>query len=254
MTAPTAGNTAPNDFRQGLKTAIWSVTSDNQVRQAMLMGAQLESGMNPNAVGDSGHSFGVFQIYLPAHPDMTEGKAKSISDATRFMLPSYASAVRRVPDGLWNSDPGLASATAAFYAERPKVMYPTARIRSGWPIVLGLMQGAAQPGVVTPGPGDVKSKLPDFAQGVVDFFDGAIKGVGGAVGGALEGVSGFVSFIGNIFAFFYKILKFLAVTLFLPKTWARVGAFIIGCACVFSGLFLFFVGSSPITKVMGGLK
>lgn len=34
-----------------------------------------ESELNPNAVGDHGTSFGVAQIHLPAHPDITKAQA-----------------------------------------------------------------------------------------------------------------------------------------------------------------------------------
>lgn len=34
-----------------------------------------ESGLNPNAVGDNGHSFGLAQIYMPAHPEITKEQA-----------------------------------------------------------------------------------------------------------------------------------------------------------------------------------
>lgn len=34
-----------------------------------------ESGLNTNAIGDHGTSFGVAQIHLPAHPDITRQEA-----------------------------------------------------------------------------------------------------------------------------------------------------------------------------------
>lgn len=34
-----------------------------------------ESGFNPVAIGDKGTSFGVAQIHLPAHPDITRDEA-----------------------------------------------------------------------------------------------------------------------------------------------------------------------------------
>lgn len=39
---------------------------------AMLAGCLQESGLNPQAVGDNGQSFGPFQIYQVAHPDTSE--------------------------------------------------------------------------------------------------------------------------------------------------------------------------------------
>lgn len=36
---------------------------------------QAESGSNPNAVGDGGTSYGLFQIHVPAHPDFDISRA-----------------------------------------------------------------------------------------------------------------------------------------------------------------------------------
>ena len=34
-----------------------------------------ESGMDSAAIGDGGHSYGIAQIYLPAHPSITKAQA-----------------------------------------------------------------------------------------------------------------------------------------------------------------------------------
>lgn len=112
--------------------AINAGASNARVRLAMLMGSKLESGWNPSAVGDGGTSYGIFQIHLPAHPGVTADQAKDPTFAVHFMAGAYEAGVNRVDAALWNSDPALAAATAAFYAERPKVMYPTDRVRAAW--------------------------------------------------------------------------------------------------------------------------
>lgn len=121
--------------------AILGTTNDAHVRAAMLMGAQLESGMSTSAVGDNGKSYGPFQIYLVAHPNVSPAQAKDPGWAAAFMLPSYQAGVNKVTPSLWQSDPAKAAATAAYYAERPKVMYPDSRIRSGWPTVQAALNG-----------------------------------------------------------------------------------------------------------------
>jgi len=121
--------------------AILGATNDAHVRAAMLMGAMLESGMTTTAVGDNGKSFGPFQIYLVAHPNVSASQAKDPGWATAFMLPSYQSGVNKVAPSLWTADPAKAAATAAYYAERPKVMYPDSRIRSAWPTVQSALNG-----------------------------------------------------------------------------------------------------------------
>lgn len=121
--------------------AILSATTDAHVRAAMLMGSQLESGMNTSAVGDNGKSFGPYQIYTVAHPNVSPSQAKDPGWATAFMLPAYQAGVNKVTPSLWQSDPAKAAATAAYYAERPKVMYPDSRVRSAWPVVQGALNG-----------------------------------------------------------------------------------------------------------------
>lgn len=123
--------------------AINSIATNARVRLAMLMGARLESGWNPGASGDGGTSFGAYQIHLPAHPGVTEAQAKDPAFATRYMLKAYEAGVNRVDPALWNSNPAVAAATAAFYAERPKVMYPTDRINAAWTPVNGAWSGGS---------------------------------------------------------------------------------------------------------------
>jgi hypothetical protein len=104
--------------------AIIAATPNNpNLRAAMLMGSSLESNQNASAVGDNGKSFGPFQIYTVAHPNVSPAQAADPVWATNFMLPSYQAGVAKVPSTLWTANPALAAATAAFYAERPKVMY-----------------------------------------------------------------------------------------------------------------------------------
>jgi len=121
--------------------AINQVASNTRVRLAMLMGAKLESGWNAAAVGDNGHSFGAFQINLPAHPNVSAQSAQDPVFAARFMLPAYEAGVQRVDPALWNADPAMAAATAAYYAERPAVMYPSNRVRDSWPAVSSVWSG-----------------------------------------------------------------------------------------------------------------
>lgn len=121
--------------------AINRQASNGRVRLAMLMGGMLESGLNPLAVGDNGKSHGIFQIFLTAHPDVTAAQARDPEFAVRFMLPAYTAGVSKVDTALWNSNPKQAAALAAFYAERPKVMYPQTRIDNAWPTVQSLFGG-----------------------------------------------------------------------------------------------------------------
>lgn len=44
-----------------------------------------ESNYNPNAVGDGGHSFGLVQIHLPSHPNITKAQALDQDFAIDFL-------------------------------------------------------------------------------------------------------------------------------------------------------------------------
>lgn len=129
--------------------AIMGATSDPHLRASMLMGTKLESSWNPNAVGDSGWSFGPYQIYLKAHPAVTPQQAKDPVWSTNYMMPSYKKALGSVSQSLWSSNPALAAATVAFKAERPKVMYASGKISSSWPDVQKALNGQSVAGPVT---------------------------------------------------------------------------------------------------------
>ena len=49
-----------------------------------------ESGFNALAVGDKNTSFGLSQIHLPAHPEVTKGQAFDPSFAVEFMVKGFA--------------------------------------------------------------------------------------------------------------------------------------------------------------------
>lgn len=153
--------------------AILNVTTDQHVRMAMLLGAKLESGWNPASVGDGGNSFGPFQIYLVAHPEVTAAQARDPVWAANYMLQSYINGVSQIPSSLWSSDPAQAAATAAFYAERPAVMY--AGYRDLWPDVLSVLSGnPGTTGGITPGgtPGGITASpasLLDFGPIIKPF-------------------------------------------------------------------------------------
>lgn len=49
-----------------------------------------ESGFDPNAIGDLGTSFGLSQIHLPAHPDITKAQALDPDFAIQFMAEQFS--------------------------------------------------------------------------------------------------------------------------------------------------------------------
>lgn len=70
LTPRVSANTNARD----IQSMIVRVAKEEGVDPAIMLAiAQQESGFNPNAVGDGGKSFGLFQIYSSAHPDYKGG-------------------------------------------------------------------------------------------------------------------------------------------------------------------------------------
>ena len=57
-----------------------------------------ESGMDSAAVGDGGHSYGIAQIYLPAHPSIT--KAQALDKAWAINWTAYEFSTGHI--GMWS--------------------------------------------------------------------------------------------------------------------------------------------------------
>lgn len=181
--------------------AIFGVTQDARIRMAMVMGGLLESGLNPNAVGDNGKSFGIFQIYTVAHPNVSPAQAKDPQFAAKYMLPAYTSGVAKVPDAVWQANPAKAAATAAYYAERPKNMYPDSRVTANWPKVQAALSGqdvstggGTGGGVVTAGNpfdpiGDsIDNAVDSFRRGVMVLANMALFFAATLVGGVFVAI------------------------------------------------------------------
>ncbi len=57
---------------------------------------QCESKFHPDAVGDSGTSFGLVQIHLPAHPDVTKKQALDPDFSIRWMAREFSKGNQRI--------------------------------------------------------------------------------------------------------------------------------------------------------------
>lgn len=69
-----APRVSANTNARDIQSMIVRVAKEEGVDPAIMLAiAQQESGFNPNAVGDGGKSFGLFQIYSSAHPDYKGG-------------------------------------------------------------------------------------------------------------------------------------------------------------------------------------
>jgi hypothetical protein len=125
--------------------AVNQVTQDARVRAGMLIGAWLESGDNPGAVGDSGHAFGPWQINDLAHPGVSQSEASDPLWSANYMIGSYNAAAAQVPASLWSSNPERAAEQTAYLAERPAQDYYVARgsatVDSAWKNALAQLNG-----------------------------------------------------------------------------------------------------------------
>lgn len=54
--------------------------------QIVLNTARNESRLNPNAIGDHGTSYGLYQLHLPAHPDISKENAENIIWSTQWTI------------------------------------------------------------------------------------------------------------------------------------------------------------------------
>jgi hypothetical protein len=158
--------------------AINAAVSDERTRLAMLMGSYLESGWNASSVGDNGTSFGPFQMHIGGaltSSGLSPEQAKNPELATRAMLGEYQGAVNKVSDSLWNSNPRQAAALAAYYAERPAQMYPSARINEAWRAM------------TSGGGGGIIGTAKGIAGNIGGLFTGSTEGkIGAAIGGAAQ--------------------------------------------------------------------
>ncbi len=144
--------------------AILGETQDPSVREAMLLGSHLEGGWSPPfGVGDSGTSFGPYQIHLPAHPGVSRQQAEDVGWSTDFMWPSYVSGVLSVNPVEWIQSPEMAAEKAAFRAEAPLHIYHEARgqatVDAAWADTIAALRAAGQPlgpggAGASPGAGD----------------------------------------------------------------------------------------------------
>lgn len=115
-----------------LEQAIDAATQDKRERLIMRVAALLEGGSlsGPWPAGDNGKSFGPFQIYTTAHPDVTPAQASDPAFAVGYMLPQFRAAIAKIESSRWVTAPFEAIAEAIYYAERPAAPYPIERDRA----------------------------------------------------------------------------------------------------------------------------
>lgn len=163
--------------------AVNNATRDIRVRSAMLLGALLEGGSlgsGPFPTGDSGTSFGPFQMHIGGaltSSGLTPAQANDPELAVMAMKPIYELAVNRVPSSLWESNPKAAAEQAAFLAERPAGIYHITRgqeaVDRAWKQVQKTLRGG------------VAAEISNLGQTAKRAADKAIDPILGPLGDAL---------------------------------------------------------------------
>ena len=77
------GNVSPLIVKDYITTEALIVGVDPQIA---LKTAKIESGYDKNQIGDKGTSYGIWQIHLPAHPDVSKSQAQDIIFSTEWAM------------------------------------------------------------------------------------------------------------------------------------------------------------------------
>lgn len=123
--------------KQDIQSMIVRIALEEGVDPALALSiAQIESGFNPNAIGDNGKSQGLFQIYGPAHPDYKGGTDPEAN--TRYGLRLFKGLLDRnggsVNKAIWaynagqgNVDKGILPASTKEYINKVASLGPQYR-------------------------------------------------------------------------------------------------------------------------------
>ena len=109
VTNGAVSNVRPSMSRQDVQSMIVNIAQQEGVDPSLALAvAQQESGFNPNAVGDGGNSFGLFQIHQPSHPDYKGGTNPEANAryGIRYLKNLLDANNGNVHDALWSYNAG----------------------------------------------------------------------------------------------------------------------------------------------------
>lgn len=78
---------------------------------------KVESNCNSDRIGDGGNSYGAYQIYLPAHPDITVEQAKNFEWATEWTI-KHGLRYKENPQLFCKNHNGIAKVTNDWYVDK----------------------------------------------------------------------------------------------------------------------------------------
>lgn len=137
QTVSSGSNIKAVSNKQDIQSMIVRIAQEEGVDPALALSiAQIESGFNPNAIGDNGKSQGLFQIYGPAHPDYKGGTDPEAN--TRYGLRLFKGLLDRnggsVNKAIWaynagqgNVDRGILPASTKDYINKVASLGPQYR-------------------------------------------------------------------------------------------------------------------------------
>ena len=109
VTNRAVSNVRPSMSKQDVQSMIVNIAQQEGVDPSLALAvAQQESGFNPNAVGDGGNSFGLFQIHQPSHPDYKGGTNPEANAryGIRYLKNLLDANNGNVHDALWSYNAG----------------------------------------------------------------------------------------------------------------------------------------------------
>lgn len=109
VTNGAVSNVRPSMSRQDVQSMIVNIAQQEGVDPSLALAvAQQESQFNPNAVGDGGNSFGLFQIHQPSHPDYKGGTNPEANAryGIRYLKNLLDANNGNVHDALWSYNAG----------------------------------------------------------------------------------------------------------------------------------------------------
>ena len=72
-----------------IKLSLVNVSKKYGLDETFIKIAECESGLSPNVIGDGGLSFGLWQIHLPSHPEVTKEQALDPEWATEWAVKKF---------------------------------------------------------------------------------------------------------------------------------------------------------------------
>lgn len=235
--------------------AILNSTSNQEVREAMLLGSDLESSWNQSAVGDNGTSFGPFQMHIGGALTAAGGTPQDAENPSwavnNWALQAYTNAVNSIPQSLWSSNPEQAAEQAAVAAESPAQSYfasqGTGTVDAKWSQTQAALKGQVSTSGAPGGASTTGLTIPGI---IGQLFDPLGNLAGGLSGSDLSsaGILGSGIFEGQYTLFQWLLQQFGINN--VKDFFIRAGLLLMGAVLIIIGISA--IVKQPVSEVMSG--